>query len=401
MLDRDYGVTVGYLPYPRTPKAQKEVKDWDQAHFLKGASAVEKLKMVLEKAADKLPEEIGKQVRDMLSPENVGIFGGVMLASGIASFTPGANFVVGGLIATLGYLLFGKAAFDISRDLYMGVTIALDAQTQQDVDEAADKIASGLSTGLVAAGGAAAVKLGVKLKNAKREPKSAKEALENVEIPKDGQFRTPDGRLRNADGTFALDPAVLAPKNVPDGPALGGASFPGNKGKLPVAASSTECTAILEAGIKKINPANGALNCADCAVSTDVLLRTGNVIRAGERITEVKPGVIARIYNKQFVPMGKASKGMEKAASEMSSLPDGSTGIIMMYRKAESGHFFNVIKRDGKVEYWCGQTGKQVSNPIAEFGPKNAGSWAATDVDLLVTSRGGGVVPMRKVGELP
>ena len=204
---------IGYLPYARSDKAQKEVKDWDQAHFLKGASAVEKLKMVLEKAADKLPEEIGKQVRDMLSPENVGIFGGVMLASGIASFTPGANFVVGGLIATLGYLLFGKAAFDISRDLYMGVTIALDAQTQQDVDEAADKIASGLSTGLVAAGGAAAVKLGVKLKNAKREPKSAKEALENVEIPKDGQFRTPDGRLRNADGTFALDPAVLAPKN--------------------------------------------------------------------------------------------------------------------------------------------------------------------------------------------
>ena len=160
------------------------VDDWEMVHSLAQKSSLEKLKLVMGQVAEKIGGEMGKQIRDMLSPENAAIFTGVMALAGIASFSPGANLVVGGIIGILGYVLLGKAAIDVSRDLYMGVTTALDAQTQQDVNEASTLIARGLATAGVAAGTVGIVKLGAKIKNAQAEVKAAKERLENLEAPK-------------------------------------------------------------------------------------------------------------------------------------------------------------------------------------------------------------------------
>jgi hypothetical protein len=63
----------------------------------------------------------------------------------------------------LGYIFMGQEAFDIGKDLYLGISLALNADTQADIDNAGSYLASGVAKSGVAgveyAGGKGAAKL--------------------------------------------------------------------------------------------------------------------------------------------------------------------------------------------------------------------------------------------------
>jgi RHS repeat-associated protein len=138
---------------------------------------------------------------------------------------------------------------------------------------------------------------------------------------------------------------------------------------------------------------NTGMNCADCAVNTDILLRTGQVVPVPGRATDIFPGALAQMYRSPFVSYGKDMAGVEKT---MSRLPEGSTGILFLSRgKSVSGHFINVVNKGGEIQYWCGQNGKRISDPIKDFElttPTKSRSYPVVSVDLMITSKGGGPV---------
>ena len=105
------------------------------------------------------------------------------------------------------------------------------------------------------------------------------------------------------------------------------------------------------------------------------------------------------MYGSPFVPYGKDMAGVTKA---MSQLEEGSTGILFLSRgKDAPGHFINVVKKGGEVQYWCAQTGKRIADPIKEFslGSIQGQSFDVISVDLMVTSKGGGPIILK--GRLP
>jgi hypothetical protein len=79
----------------------------------------------------------------------------------------------------------------------------------------------------------------------------------------------------------------------------------------------------------------------------------------------------------------------------MSALPEGSTGILFLSRGKNPGHFVNVVKKAGEVQYWCGQLGQRIRDPIQRF--SLGGKWNISEVDLMITSQGGGPVLKRSL----
>ena len=94
------------------------------------------------------------------------------------------------------------------------------------------------------------------------------------------------------------------------------------------------------------------------------------------------------MYGSQFVPYGK---DMASVAKAMSKLPEGSTGVLFLSRGENPGHFVNVVNKGGEIQYWCGQSGRRVIDPIKEFSLGRKG-WDIGEVDLMITSKGGGSV---------
>lgn len=133
-------------------------------------------------------------------------------------------------------------------------------------------------------------------------------------------------------------------------------------------------------------PVSGAprMNCADCAINTDALLHTGQALPAGHRATVVYPGVLAERFGSTFVAYGKNIADVTKA---MAALPNGSRGILFLSRGPDNpGHFINVINKGGEIQYWCGQSGRRITDPIKEF--SLGGNLDVVAVDLMITARG-------------
>jgi hypothetical protein len=91
-----------------------------------------------------LQENVIRRIKELAEPESLAIFGTVLAGWGVAHYF-GVGEVADVVAALIGYSLFGTDAVLIGKDVYLGVKIALEAQTDEDLNEAAKHMAHGLS----------------------------------------------------------------------------------------------------------------------------------------------------------------------------------------------------------------------------------------------------------------
>src|SRR5262249_47233367 len=104
-----------------------------------------------------LGKELIDRLKELKDPTNLALMVGITGVVAGLQFTP-AGPVIDAVIGLLGLVLFGKEALEISQDLTFAIIGTLAAKTDQDFDEAANRLARGLSKAAVDVGFAAAGK---------------------------------------------------------------------------------------------------------------------------------------------------------------------------------------------------------------------------------------------------
>jgi RHS repeat-associated protein len=126
-------------------------------------------------------------------------------------------------------------------------------------------------------------------------------------------------------------------------------------------ASRVEAAEAASGGSRSLNPLNGTSNCAGCTIAGDATLK-------GFPATALNHGVTTLPrFLKWF---GASSMEIHKTTNSiinvMSKMKDGATGVIFGNRgSGQIGHFFNVVKQDGVVQFLDFQKaeGARVLNP--------------------------------------
>jgi cytoskeletal protein CcmA (bactofilin family) len=193
-----------YDAVPRTDAGKALVQQWEQTKKIAGMSAIEKLGYTLnlmvtpqaqggmrEQLVSALGQEVVDRLKGLADPKNLAMMavigGGLTWVAGTA-----AGPIVIPLAGLIGYALLGTQVFEIGEDLYKGLATAIDAQTPDDFNVAAQRIsdgvvkAAGTGTDLaaMAMGGAAVGKIANKLKNVKGKPKVTPDG--NVKVETEG-----------------------------------------------------------------------------------------------------------------------------------------------------------------------------------------------------------------------
>lgn len=131
---------------------------WKDAKTWATMPALDKLGAALNAAIDKglITGEIANQLRELAKPENlalVGGFGAVGVGAALWGGGPAA------FAAAIGYLIIGKTVVEVSNELYMGISGAMGARSQADIDAAAARLATGIGK-LTVEGGTAVAGMG-------------------------------------------------------------------------------------------------------------------------------------------------------------------------------------------------------------------------------------------------
>lgn len=106
-------------------------------------SVLEKVMRVLELTTPKLPQEVRQQFRNFFTGENLVVAGGLLAAwavSHVFGFGEAADVVLLGV----GYIFLGKAAFDAGQEFGHFLNTTATAETEQDLDRAADHLAKAI-----------------------------------------------------------------------------------------------------------------------------------------------------------------------------------------------------------------------------------------------------------------
>jgi hypothetical protein len=199
VVQRDTPQGTVYDANPLTDAGRQMVKDWEEAKRIAGLRPDQKLFEVLElmttdaqlkqQLIDGLSEEIVTRLKGLLAPSNVAMMigiGGTLSWVGTTAAAP----VVIPLVGAIGYALFGKEIFDISKEFYLGIATALDARTFADYRTAATRLNQGIikaaGTGTDALGqtmGAGAVrKLGNRLRSIRKSPEATVEGKVKTDV---------------------------------------------------------------------------------------------------------------------------------------------------------------------------------------------------------------------------
>lgn len=145
--------SVGYadyswskLPHPDSPAGRRA--NWEselrRKTIIADRSAVEKLKLAIERALPKLPRKTSDKVRAMLTPEALGTMAAIAAVWG-ASHWIGVGEAVDVILLGWGVWTLGSEALDVARDLCQFVTAATRAQNDEDIDQAADCFARAIA----------------------------------------------------------------------------------------------------------------------------------------------------------------------------------------------------------------------------------------------------------------
>ena len=105
-------------------------------------SSGEKIEEALTRMIPLLPDSMREKVESLLTPEAIGTIT-VVLAAWAVGHAAGVSEVIDAL-AIIGLVAAGAEAVDIGQKLYDGVSLAINAQTNEDLDLAAKKLADGL-----------------------------------------------------------------------------------------------------------------------------------------------------------------------------------------------------------------------------------------------------------------
>ena len=167
VFNYNFHIDKNGLPAPNdTPEAKALQKKFEEMHKIALISAEQKLLAALENMASKFTgefkEKLLERIEQLKKPE---VMAALLTAAGVIGalqFTPAGPFV-NGAAALAGYLLAGAEAVGITKDLYLGLKAALNADTQADIDAAGTHLARGLAKAGVAGveyvGGQAVAKL--------------------------------------------------------------------------------------------------------------------------------------------------------------------------------------------------------------------------------------------------
>jgi hypothetical protein len=118
--------------------------DVQQRQVFANGSDVEKLKRAVERALPKLPSELREKIQAMLTPEALATLVAIAALWG-ASHWFGVGEVVDVILIGWGVWTLGAEALDVGKDLYQFVTIATHAQSNKDIDRAADYFARAIA----------------------------------------------------------------------------------------------------------------------------------------------------------------------------------------------------------------------------------------------------------------
>ncbi|MEO6811366.1 MAG: hypothetical protein ABI353_19830 [Isosphaeraceae bacterium] len=137
---RPIQVRDGTLCLSSTPRpfvvGRSGVGSWDRGRKLLEAA---------RRATDKLPEEMREQFSALFSPENLAITAGVLTAWG-ASHLIGVGEIIDLILLAVGAVTIGWQIFQIAGEIKDYVSIAVNAETEDDLDRAAGHLATAVST---------------------------------------------------------------------------------------------------------------------------------------------------------------------------------------------------------------------------------------------------------------
>lgn len=129
-----YGNKAEIAASPLSPETRKQQ--------IAQMTSVEKLNEVLDrlKYSNKISDAMKDRIREMRDPKNVKVLVAVAAAVALANATGAGEAATAAM-----YLLFGKEVLEVSAHLISGVGGALLAESDEDLDTAADHLAEALS----------------------------------------------------------------------------------------------------------------------------------------------------------------------------------------------------------------------------------------------------------------
>jgi hypothetical protein len=152
----------GYPQTNDTPEGKREAERFAAIFKYSKLSPAERLVVALENMADKVgpkfQAQLKQRIEELKKPGNLALLVGG-LAAGVGLSALGLTPIVG----LFGYLFVGAQALDIGKDLYLGVSLALAARTQDDIELAGEYLARGAAKTGVAGVEYVATKTGEKL----------------------------------------------------------------------------------------------------------------------------------------------------------------------------------------------------------------------------------------------
>ena len=138
---------------PITEEGKRTWERWDRIQEIASMERLPKFVEMLKRAVwvkgpdgnTLLTHDLIDRINELTSATGLAILGTVLAAWG-ASHYFGVGEIADVILAIVGYALLGTDALLITKDLYVGTKLALDAQTDDDFDKAANAFAHGLST---------------------------------------------------------------------------------------------------------------------------------------------------------------------------------------------------------------------------------------------------------------
>lgn len=115
-------------------------------------------------------------------------------------------------------------------------------------------------------------------------------------------------------------------------------------------------------GSRDINPLRGNTNCAGCAIAGDASLKGNPASAIDHGVTSVG-SFFNEFGGMKGVTVHKTTQSIIKT---MSKMEEGATGVIFGHRgTGQIGHFFNVVKRNGVVQFldFQKEIGERALNP--------------------------------------
>lgn len=108
-------------------------------------SNLEKLEEAFKRALSRVDDEAGRQLEELLTPENIAIMAGTMALWAASHGTP-IGWIVDGVLIGVGIFTIGLDIFEAGKDIFEFATGALGAETEADLDQAGQHLAEAIAT---------------------------------------------------------------------------------------------------------------------------------------------------------------------------------------------------------------------------------------------------------------